>query len=126
MYRKGFIPRVAVLLALLLSLVLPFTRQSSRAQGNIIQLAVDTEVRNQDGLLTIYNNTRSAGEIGFPIGVGDINGDGKADIIMDGMFASAGAGTRNHNGEIKVYLSDGRDSGDIDLAQNPPNVYSIV
>ena len=126
MYRNSFILRVVLLLALLLSLILLLAHQSSRAQGNTVQLAVDTAVRSQDGLLSIYNNTRLAGEIGFPIGVGDINGDSRADIIMDGMYASAGPGSRINNGEIKVYLSDGRDSGDIDLAQNPPNVYSIL
>src|SRR5262249_29036679 len=89
------------------------------------QIAVDTAVPAQDGLLSIYNNTRMAGEIGFPIGVGDINGDSKADVVMCGMYASAGPGSRINNGEVRFYLSDGRDSGDVDLTQNPPNVFTM-
>lgn len=97
----------------------------ARAQAAEIDIAVDTEVPT-DGLLTIYGGTRMAGEKGFPIGAGDMNGDGRADVIFGGLYAHAGAGNRLFNGLVSFYISDGRDTGAVDQAQNPANIFTLV
>ena len=113
----------------LLSVVLsnpPAKRAKRAVQGAPpIEVAIDTAVPT-DGLLTVYGGTRMAGERGFPIGAGDINGDGRADVIMGGLYASPSAGNRINNGLISFYLSDGRDTGSVDQAQNPPNIFTLV
>ncbi|HXG67462.1 MAG TPA: hypothetical protein VNO70_20325, partial [Blastocatellia bacterium] len=95
------------------------------AQNPRIELAVDTNDFNQDGLLAIFGGLRLQGEIGLPVGAGDINGDGRADIIFCGMYGSAGPGTRRNNGQVNFYLSDGRDSGFIDAADPASNILTL-
>jgi hypothetical protein len=91
-----------------------------------IELALDTAVPNQDGLLVLYGAQRLGGEIGMPVAAGDINGDGRADVVFCEMFASAGAGSRVNNGQVNFYLSDGRDSGTVDAATQPANISILV
>ncbi|MFY9609579.1 MAG: integrin alpha [Blastocatellia bacterium] len=92
------------------------------AQGSI-QLAVDAANFDQDGLLVLFGGLRRQGEIGLPVGSGDINGDGRGDVIFCGMFGSSG--NRTNNGVVNFYISDGRDSGFVDQAQNPPNIFRL-
>jgi len=99
---------------------------SSRAQTAGVELAVDVANFNQDGLLAIFGSLRQEGSIGLPIGAGDLNGDGRDDLIFCGMFGSAGPGTRINNGQINIYLSDGRDSGFIDQATEPNRFITIA
>jgi FG-GAP repeat protein len=115
---KGFI----LLLILLLLFQLIPTR--SLAQGGAIQLAVDTANFNQDGLLVLFGGLRLQGFVGLPIAAGDINGDGRGDVIFCGMYGSTG--NRTNNGVVNFYLSDGRDSGFVDAAQNPPNIFKLA
>ena len=96
---------------------------STSAQGGGIQLAVDTKNFEQDGLLVLFGGLRLQGEIGLPVGAGDINGDGKADVMFCGMYGSTTP--RANNGVVNIYLSDGRDSGFVDASQNPPNIFRI-
>jgi hypothetical protein len=108
-----------------LTMIAPNGQSSTLQNHPAIQLAMDTAVPN-DGLLTIYGAARMGGEIGMPIGAGDINGDGRGDVIYCEMYASAGAGNRTNNGQINFYMSDGRDTGAVDQAQNPPNIFTLV
>jgi hypothetical protein len=118
--------RVVLFLAIFSLLILPLSKHSTSAQNpSAIEIAVDTAVP-QDGLLTIYGSVRLGGEIGYPVAAGDINGDGRADVISCGMYATAGGGNRLNNGLINFYISDGRDTGTVDLAQNPPNNFKLV
>lgn len=126
MNKKASFFRYFITLALLSMLIITVFGKSKVVQNNpLVQLAMDTAVPN-DGLLTIYGAARLGGEIGMPIGAGDMTGDGRADVIYGEMYASAGAGNRTNNGQINFYISDGRDTGDVDQAQNPPNIFTLV
>src|SRR5690242_19008683 len=101
MTKKGLRVQVGLVLALILSFSLPLTAFRVTAQGGSIQLAVDTANTNQDGLLVIFGGLAHQGEIGLPVGAGDINGDGRADVIFCGMFGSTG--NRENNGVVNFY-----------------------
>lgn len=107
----------------ILSFLSPLVSVRVTAQGGAVQLAVDTANANQDGLLVLFGGLRMQGEIGLPVAAGDINGDGRADVIFCGMYGSSG--NRDNNGVVNFYLSDGRDSGVVDAAQNPPNIFKL-
>lgn len=121
MNKKGIRTNTGLILGLVLSLCLPLIAIRASAQGGSIELAVDTANFNQDGLLVLFGGLRRQGEIGLPVAAGDINGDGRGDVVFCGMFGSSG--NRTENGVVNFYLSDGRDSGFIDFAQNPPNIF---
>lgn len=103
---------------------LPLIPTRATAQGGSIQLAVDTANFNQDGLLVLFGGLRLQGFVGLPIAAGDINGDGLGDVIFCGMYGSTV--NRTNNGVVNFYLSDGRDSGFVDAAQNPPNIFKLA
>jgi hypothetical protein len=88
------------------ALILFESPPSADSEGSQIQLAVDTVNPNQDGLLAIYGAARLGGNIGLPITAGDLNGDGRADVVFCEIYASAGPGLRQNNGQVNVYLSD--------------------
>lgn len=113
-----------LILGLILSLVLPLISIRATAQGGAIELAVDTANFNQDGLLVLFGGLRLQGDIGLPVASGDINGDGRGDVIFCGMYGSTGS--RDNEGVVSFYLSDGRDSGFVDAAQNPPNIFKLT
>ena len=113
-----------LIVGLVLSLFSTTVGVRVRAQGGSIQLAVDTANFNQDGLLVLFGGLRLQGDIGLPVACGDINGDGRADVIFCGMFGSTT--NRDNNGVVNFYLSDGRDSGFVDAAQNPANIFKLA
>jgi len=120
MITKGIVLRIGSGLLILSSLLLP--QPPASAQGGSIQLAVDTAGFNQDGLLVLFGGLRLQGEIGLPVAAGDINGDGRADVIFCGMYGSA-SGT--NSGVVNFYSSDGRDSGFVDSSLNPSNIFKL-
>lgn len=116
--------RYGLIIGTILFLLAPIVRVSTSAQsGGSIQLAVDTANFNQDGLLVLFGSLRMQGEVGLPVGAGDINNDGRDDVIFCGMYGSTGG--RTNNGVINFYISDGRDSGFVNTADNPPNVFRL-
>jgi hypothetical protein len=121
---KGRRAHTGLILGLILSLSIPLIGIRATAQGGAIELAVDTANFNQDGLLVIFGGLRLQGEIGFPVAAGDINGDGRADVISCGMYGSTGS--RDNNGVVNFYISDGRDSGFVDAAQNPSSIFKLA
>jgi hypothetical protein len=120
MITKGLVLRIGSVLLILSSLLLPHPPAS--AEGGSIQLAVDTADFNQDGLLVLFGGLRLQGEIGLPVAAGDINGDGRADVIFCGMYGSASG---SNSGVVNFYLSDGRDSGFVDSGLNPSNIFRL-
>ena len=127
MSKTGIAIRVGLILAIISLLSLPRVGPTSSAQsGANVELAVDTANPSQDGLLAIFADLRFGGEIGLPVGAGDINGDNRADVIFCQMYASAGAGNRQNNGQVNFYISDGRDSGIVDASTNPPNIFHLI
>lgn len=113
---------IAVAAAALSNLLFSVRSQTETA----IVLAVDTADADQDGLLVVYGAQRLGGQIGMPVGAGDLTGDSRADVAFCEMYASAGAGNRINNGQVNFYISDGRDSGFVDAAVNPPNIFTLV
>jgi hypothetical protein len=124
MSKKGIGARTGLILGLILSLSLPLVAIRATAQGGSIELAVDAANFNQDGLLVLFGGLRLQGDIGLPVAAGDINGDGRGDVIFCGMYGSTSG--RDNNGVVNFYLSDGRDSGFVDAAQNPPNIFKLA
>jgi FG-GAP repeat len=124
MRKKGTRTQQALLLGLILSLILPVIAIRATAQGGAIELAVDTANVNQDGLLVLFGGLRMQGEIGLPVAAGDINGDGRGDVIFCGMYGSSSS--RENNGVVNFYISDGRDTGTVDAAQNPANIFKLA
>ncbi|HZM89214.1 MAG TPA: hypothetical protein VFF31_22000 [Blastocatellia bacterium] len=124
MNKTGSWVHTSLILGFILCLSLPLIAFRAAAQGGSIELAVDTANFNQDGLLVIFGGLRLQGDIGFPVAAGDINGDGRADVISCGMYGSTGP--RENNGVVNFYLSDGRDSGFVDAAQNPSSIVTLA
>jgi len=98
---------------------------SAATDATAIRLAVDTRNPNQDGLLVLYGAASRGGEIGLPVAAGDINGDGRADVVFCEMYASSPDGRRN-NGQVNVYLSDGADTGVVNAASHPASIFSLI
>ncbi|HSB11857.1 MAG TPA: integrin alpha [Blastocatellia bacterium] len=120
---RGIGTHKGLLFGLTFSLLLPLIAIRATAQGGAIELAVDTANFNQDGLLVLFGGLRLQGDIGLPVGAGDINGDGRADVIFCGMYGNIGS--RENNGVVNFYISDGRDSGSINAGDNPPNIFKL-
>ena len=116
--RARYLSRFLLVTLLLGSLVL------ARDVNSAVELAVDTANFNQDGLLVLFGGLRLQGDIGLPVAAGDVNGDGRADVIFCGMFGSVFP--RDNNGVVNFYLSDGRDSGFIDASENPSNIFKLI
>src|SRR5215208_2772416 len=123
MNSKGIFLRTWLIISVMALSLVPFSTISTSAQGGSIQLAVDTKNFEQDGLLVLFGGLRLQGEIGLPVGAGDLNGDGKAEVMFCGMYGSTAP--RTNNGVVNIYVSDGRDSGFVDSAQNPQNVFRV-
>jgi hypothetical protein len=125
--------RFGIVLCLLLTLVVAapeiarFWDPELQAQQNpVIQMAVDTAVPDQDGVLTLYGAMPTGGSIGLPVAAGDLNGDGLADVAFSEMYANAGSSGRVNNGQVNIYLSDGNDSGIVDASTQPSPFFTVI
>ena len=113
--------RLYLIVAVISLILLPTVRAPFAAQNNPnIELAVDTLVPYQDGLLVLYGGLRLGGEKGLPVGAGDINGDSRSDVMFCALYGSTG--DRRNNGRVNIYLSDGKDTGVVEAGQQPPTI----
>ncbi|MGE3498076.1 MAG: hypothetical protein AB7N53_09275 [Candidatus Binatia bacterium] len=85
--------------------------------------AIPWDVRDvaQAGQQTFYYRTANASRLGFPLAGGDVNGDGRADVILTPMNANSGPNReRASAGEAVIVLSNGVIGGERDLAALDP------
>ncbi|MEO8605664.1 MAG: hypothetical protein ABI629_24055 [bacterium] len=76
----------------------------------------------RSGQRTTYNRTVAGSMLGFPLAAGDLNGDGRADLILTPMNADSGPSReRRSAGEAMIVLSDGVLDGERDLARLDPD-----
>jgi hypothetical protein len=76
---------------------------------------------DRPGQYTVYNRTMTGAWLGFPLAAGDMNGDGRADLILTPMNADSGPNTnRISAGEAIIVLSPGAIAGQRDLALLDP------
>lgn len=89
-------------------------------RGTLAQQAWDVGNTDQAGQLTVYGGAPLGARLGLPLAGGDLNGDGKADVILTPMFANSGPARQRANaGEAVIVLSSGTIAGVIDLATLP-------
>ncbi len=71
-------------------------------------VAWDVGVTSQTGQWTVYNRTADASRLGFPLAAGDLNGDGRDDLVLTPMNADSGPQReRDSAGEAVILLGDG-------------------
>ena len=84
-------------------------------------VAWDVGVTSQTGQWTVYNRTADASRLGFPLAAGDLNGDGRDDLVLTPMNADSGPQReRDSAGEAVILLGDGTIGGERDLAALTP------
>lgn len=86
----------------------------------VAQTPWDVGNTGQAGQLTVYGGAPLGARLGLPLAGGDLNGDGKADLVVTPMFADSGTSRqRDSAGEAVVILGAAPIGGVIDLALLP-------
>jgi len=112
------------------ALVLCIVLAGAPAHGGSLPVWDVSQV-TRPGQWTLYNRTLFAAVLGFPLAGGDMNGDGRADLVLTPMNADSGPDRdRTSAGEAVIVLSAGsiageRDLGELDVDALPPDIVVV-
>ena len=77
------------------------------------------------GQFTVYNPDVNDAEFGTPITAGDLDGDGRDDLVISAMAGDGPANDRHHSGEVAVCFNTIPSGGGLDLAADPDDVITL-
>ena len=109
--------KCAAPLSILCSLAIPVSAQ--------IVHVWDLADTAQAGQFTVYNPDVQDAEFGTPITAGDINGDGRDDLVISAMAGDGPANDRSNAGEVAICFNTIPAGGGMDLAANPGDVVTL-
>ena len=79
----------------------------------------------QTGQFTVYNPDVNDAEFGTPITAGDLDGDGRADLVISAMAGDGPANDRSNAGEVAICFNTIPSGGGLDLATDPGDVVTL-
>lgn len=79
----------------------------------------------QPGQFTIFNPDANDAEFGTPITAGDIDGDGRDELVISAMAGDGPDNGRPNAGEVAIYFSDGTIAGQLDLSLGDARVVTV-
>ena len=79
----------------------------------------------QAGQLTVYNPDVNDAEFGTPITAGDLDGDGRDDLVISAMAGDGPANGRHNSGEVAICFDTIPSGGGLDLAAGPGDVVTL-
>ena len=79
----------------------------------------------QTGQFTVYNPDVNDAEFGTPITAGDLDGDGRAELVISAMAGDGPANDRSNAGEVAICFNTIPSGGGLDLATDPGDVVTL-
>ena len=79
----------------------------------------------QTGQFTVYNPDVNDAEFGTPITAGDLDGDGRDDLVISAMAGDGPANDRSNAGEVAICFNTIPSGGGLDLAADPGDVVTL-
>ena len=79
----------------------------------------------QTGQFTVYNPDVNDAEFGTPITAGDLDGDGRDDLVISAMAGDGPANDRSNAGEVAICFDTIPSGGGLDLADDSGDVVTL-
>ena len=79
----------------------------------------------QTGQFTVYNPDVNDAEFGTPITAGDLDGDGRDDLVISAMAGDGPANDRSNAGEVAICFNTIPSGGGLDLADDSGDVVTL-
>ena len=79
----------------------------------------------QPGQFTIFNPDPNDAEFGTPITAGDINGDGRDELVISAMAGDGPDNGRSNAGEVAIYFGEETIAGQLDLSLDDARVVTV-
>ncbi len=79
----------------------------------------------QTGQFTVYNPDVNDAEFGTPIAAGDLDGDGRGDLVISAMAGDGPDNDRSNAGEVAICFNTIPSGGGLDLAADPADVVTL-